>query len=130
MENISNEVRAGILSDALPYIQKYNGKVVVIKYGGNAMTNEELIIKASAGDVNAMLQLVSVYADEGLEILNLDYDDEDCRFIYSYGCNDYTEHCVIWNQYLKYLLEVLNLVLCQSYYRKYQSFQLLFCMFD
>ncbi len=44
----------------------------------------------------------SVYADEGLEILNLDYDDEDCRFIYSYGCNDYTEHCVIWNQYLKY----------------------------
>jgi len=42
MENISNDIRAGILSDALPYIQKYNGKVVVIKYGGNAMTNEDL----------------------------------------------------------------------------------------
>ena len=34
--------RAGILSDALPYIQQYNGKTIVIKYGGNAMTNETL----------------------------------------------------------------------------------------
>lgn len=34
--------KATILSQALPYIQKYNGKIVVIKYGGNAMKNEEL----------------------------------------------------------------------------------------
>lgn len=39
---ITNDIRANILSDALPYIQKYYNKVVVIKYGGNAMTNEEL----------------------------------------------------------------------------------------
>ena len=34
--------RAEILVNALPYIQKYRGKIVVIKYGGNAMINEEL----------------------------------------------------------------------------------------
>lgn len=42
MEIISNLVRSKVLIDALPYIQKYNGKIVVVKYGGNAMTNEEL----------------------------------------------------------------------------------------
>ena len=35
-------VKAEILSQALPYIQKYHDKIVVIKYGGNAMINEEL----------------------------------------------------------------------------------------
>lgn len=34
--------KAGILIDALPYIQKFAGKTVVVKYGGNAMINEEL----------------------------------------------------------------------------------------
>lgn len=34
--------KAGILIDALPYIQKFAGKTVVIKYGGNAMINDEL----------------------------------------------------------------------------------------
>ncbi|MGN0656422.1 MAG: acetylglutamate kinase [Ruminiclostridium sp.] len=42
MIHIENDTRARILSDALPYIQKYNNKVVVVKYGGNAMTNESL----------------------------------------------------------------------------------------
>ena len=36
------ELRAEILSRALPYIQKYNGKILVVKYGGNAMINEGL----------------------------------------------------------------------------------------
>ncbi|MCL1823662.1 MAG: acetylglutamate kinase [Oscillospiraceae bacterium] len=40
--NISNEARANILIEALPYIQQYSGKIVVIKYGGNAMLNHEL----------------------------------------------------------------------------------------
>ena len=39
---ISNSVRSKVLIDALPYIQDYNNKIVVIKYGGNAMTNDEL----------------------------------------------------------------------------------------
>lgn len=34
--------KATILSQALPYFQKYNGKIVVVKYGGNAMKNESL----------------------------------------------------------------------------------------
>ena len=34
--------RAEVLTQALPYIKKYSGKIVVIKYGGNAMVNEEL----------------------------------------------------------------------------------------
>lgn len=39
---ISNIDRANILVQALPYIQQYAGKTVVVKYGGNAMINEEL----------------------------------------------------------------------------------------
>ena len=38
----SNMERAQVLTEALPYIKHYNGKIVVIKYGGNAMINEEL----------------------------------------------------------------------------------------
>ena len=34
--------KAGILIEALPYIQKFSGKTVVVKYGGNAMINDEL----------------------------------------------------------------------------------------
>ena len=39
---INNAQRAQILTEALPYIQKYSGKIVVVKYGGNAMINDEL----------------------------------------------------------------------------------------
>lgn len=42
MEVFSNAERAEILTQALPYIKRYVGKVVVIKYGGNAMINESL----------------------------------------------------------------------------------------
>ncbi|TCS77985.1 acetylglutamate kinase [Pectinatus cerevisiiphilus] len=38
----SAEVKASILVDALPYIQKFYGKTIVIKYGGNAMINDDL----------------------------------------------------------------------------------------
>lgn len=41
---ISDELRARVLVDALPYIQKYRNKVVVIKYGGNAMISEDMKI--------------------------------------------------------------------------------------
>lgn len=39
---MNDKERAGILIQALPYIQKYYGKTIVIKYGGNAMISEEL----------------------------------------------------------------------------------------
>ena len=40
--NFSNAQRAEVLTQALPYIKKYNGKVLVVKYGGNAMINQQL----------------------------------------------------------------------------------------
>ena len=43
MQNdFSNMERAEVLTQALPYIKRYTGKKVVIKYGGNAMVNEQL----------------------------------------------------------------------------------------
>jgi len=41
-KSFSNAQRAEVLTQALPYIKRYNGKVVVVKYGGNAMINEQL----------------------------------------------------------------------------------------
>ena len=41
-DNFSNAQRARVLTQALPYIRKYSGKIVVVKYGGNAMVNAEL----------------------------------------------------------------------------------------
>ena len=34
--------KAEVLIEALPYIQKFNRKIIVVKYGGSAMSNEEL----------------------------------------------------------------------------------------
>ncbi len=42
MGEVNNNIRAQVLVDALPHIQRYNNKIVVVKYGGNAMTNETL----------------------------------------------------------------------------------------
>ena len=42
MTSIDAKIKAQILVEALPYIQQYAGEIVVIKYGGNAMINEEL----------------------------------------------------------------------------------------
>ncbi|HEX9673944.1 MAG TPA: acetylglutamate kinase [Burkholderiales bacterium] len=50
--------RAKILAEALPYIQRFHGKTIVIKYGGNAMTDEKLK-KSFARDV-VLLKLVGM----------------------------------------------------------------------
>ena len=55
---VSNQHRAEILVEALPYIQKYNGKIIVIKYGGNAMINEEL--KQQVMEDVVLLHLIGV----------------------------------------------------------------------
>lgn len=39
---IENSVKAEVLMQALPYIQKYNNEIIVVKYGGNAMINDDL----------------------------------------------------------------------------------------
>lgn len=74
--------KANILIEALPYIQKFNGKTVVIKYGGNAMVNEELknkvmedvtllkyigfhpiLVHGGGPDISAMLNKVGVKSE-------------------------------------------------------------------
>ncbi len=56
--NITNAQRAEILTQALPYIQKYYNKTVVIKYGGNAMINEDL--KQQVMEDIVLLHLIGV----------------------------------------------------------------------
>ena len=56
--NISNAERAEVLVHALPYIKKYYNKTVVIKYGGNAMINDELK-NAVMGDI-VLLSLIGI----------------------------------------------------------------------
>jgi acetylglutamate kinase len=59
MDNhFSNAQRAEVLTAALPYIKKYSGKIVVIKYGGNAMINEQL--KQQVMEDIALLWLIGV----------------------------------------------------------------------
>lgn len=90
---ISNNDRAKILSQALPYIQKYAGKTIVVKYGGNAMVSEELkdammndiVLMQSVGinvvlvhgggpEINRMLERVG---KESTFINGLRYTDEE-----------------------------------------------------
>ncbi|MBQ2740486.1 MAG: acetylglutamate kinase [Clostridia bacterium] len=58
MVRLSNAGRAEVLTQALPYIQKYNGKVIVVKYGGNAMVSETL--KEQVMEDIVLLSLVGV----------------------------------------------------------------------
>ena len=55
---ISKKEQAEFLAEAMPYIKKYNDKILVIKYGGNAMIDEEL--KASVMRDLVLLQLVGI----------------------------------------------------------------------
>ena len=56
--DITNAQRARVLVHALPYIQDYSGKIVVVKYGGNAMISEHL--KDSVIRDICLLQLIGV----------------------------------------------------------------------
>ena len=72
--NFSNSERAEVLTAALPYIKKYSGKTVVIKYGGNAMIN--------AG----VWSDYSLYSEEIATFGESDYDQKDSAgFINLYG---------------------------------------------
>ena len=57
-EHFSNLQRAEVLTQALPYIKKFVGKIVVVKYGGNAMINEQL--KEQVMEDIALLWLIGV----------------------------------------------------------------------
>ena len=56
--DFSNAERAQILVEALPYIEKYVGEIVVVKYGGNAMINEQL--RQQVMEDIVLLQLIGV----------------------------------------------------------------------
>ena len=58
MNEFTNAERAQVLVEALPHIQKYNGKIVVVKYGGNAMINEQ--IRQQVMEDMVLLHLVGV----------------------------------------------------------------------
>ena len=55
---IDYDVRAKVMVEALPYLQEYNDKVVVVKYGGNAMTNDDL--KQAVMEDITLLSLVGI----------------------------------------------------------------------
>ncbi len=57
-EALTNAQRAKVLIEALPYIQRYNNKIIVVKYGGNAMINEDLK-RAVMGDI-VLLSLIGI----------------------------------------------------------------------
>lgn len=58
INQLSNAQRAEVLTQALPYIKQYTGKVVVVKYGGNAMVNEQL--KEQVMEDIVLLRLIGV----------------------------------------------------------------------
>lgn len=58
IQKLTNAQRADVLTQALPYIQKYYNKIIVVKYGGNAMINDELK-QAVMGDI-VLLSLIGV----------------------------------------------------------------------
>ena len=58
---ISNNDRAAVLVQALPYIQKYSGETIVVKYGGNAMINEDL--------KNAMMRDIVLMQSVGINVV-------------------------------------------------------------
>jgi len=55
---LTNAQRANVLIQALPYIQKYYNKIIVVKYGGNAMINDDLK-EAVMGDI-VLLSLIGI----------------------------------------------------------------------
>ena len=90
---IDYDIRANALVEALPYLQEYNDKVVVVKYGGNAMTNETLkqavmqdivllslvgikvvLVHGGGPEINAMLKKINKQSDF---VNGLRYTDEE-----------------------------------------------------
>lgn len=91
--HIDYDIRANVMIEALPYLQKYHDKVVVVKYGGNAMTNDELkqavmsdivllslvgikivLVHGGGPEINAMLKKTN---KESKFINGLRYTDEE-----------------------------------------------------
>lgn len=104
---ISNVGRAQILVQALPYIQRLAGKTIVVKYGGNAMINEELknavmndivmmkalginvvLVHGGGPEINAMLKKVG---KESRFVNGMRYTDEETMDIVQPGAGRESE---------------------------------------
>ena len=70
---VDSPLKARILADALPYIQRFHGKTLVIKYGGNAMTDEKL--KESFARDIVLLKLVGLINEHGPLAVGLSGED-------------------------------------------------------
>ena len=60
MQTTAAHQTARVLNEALPYIQKFSGKTIVVKYGGNAMVDEKL--KLSFARNIALMNQVGIHA--------------------------------------------------------------------
>lgn len=111
MSEITNKDKASILIDALPYIQRYHNKIIVIKYGGNAMINENLkdnvmqdivmlstigvkvvLVHGGGPEINDMLDKLSI---ESKFIDGLRYtDDETIKVVQMILCGKVNKNLV------------------------------------
>ena len=129
--------RAQVLAEALPYIQKYNGKTIVVKYGGNAMISQELrcavisdiillslvglhvvVVHGGGPEINQMLKRLG---KEGKFVDGLRYTDEETMDVVQQ---------VLCGKVNKDLVATLNrmggraLGLCGMYAQLFQAVQL------
>ena len=70
VKSVTNAQKAQILMNALPYIKKYSNKIVVVKYGGNAMINEDLR-KSVMGDI-VLLNLIGTIGGKAIGLCGID----------------------------------------------------------
>lgn len=103
--------RAKVLNEALPYIQQYSGKIVVVKYGGNAMISENLrravlsdivllhqvgiqvvVVHGGGPEISAMLKKIG---KEGVFVNGLRYTDEETMdIVQQVLCGKVNKHLV------------------------------------
>lgn len=103
--------RAKVLNEALPYIQQYSGKIVVVKYGGNAMISENLrravlsdivllhqvgiqvvVVHGGGPEISSMLKKIG---KEGVFVNGLRYTDEETMdIVQQVLCGKVNKHLV------------------------------------
>ena len=120
---MTNGQRAEVLVEALPYIQQYNQKIVVVKYGGNAMINAELkhavmrdmvllsligvkvvLVHGGGPEISQMLKRVgkeSVFVD-GLRVT----DEETAEIAGLFRRKCWTKGWDMWGVSKKYILSL------------------------
>ena len=99
-------LKAQILSEAVPYMQEYHDKIVVVKYGGNAMVNEVLIDNV-INDV-CLMNLVGIHVILVHGVVNGKYLDVSCM-----RCSQFIE--------MRKFLHTRSAVCCPQIYDRHLS---------